>query len=124
MVAIGTGFAFDEDRLCVDTSTFATRTWADGRYLPLTAGSSKPLTGDLWLNGNLVAGNPNNTTNDDSAKIAFYTNKNYPNISPYIQAIYENNYGRKRLSVFQLNLTATSASAPRRQPRSWMSQET
>ena len=72
-------------------------------FLPLAAGADKAVTGDLWLNGNLVAGNPNNTTNDDSAKIAFYTNKNYPNISPYIQAIYENNYGRKRLSVFQKN---------------------
>ena len=83
--------------------------WHEGNftpsnYLPLTAGSSKPLTGDLWLNGNLVAGNPDNTTNDDSAKIAFYTNKNYPNISPYIQAIYEHSYGRKRLSVFQKNV--------------------
>lgn len=38
VVAIGTGFTFDENHLCVDTSTFATRTWADGRYLPLTGG--------------------------------------------------------------------------------------
>ena len=84
-------------------STYATKAQLSG-YLPLTAGSSNPLTGDLWLNGNLVAGNPDNTTNDDSAKIAFYTNKNYPNISPYIQAIYEHSYGRKRLSVFQKNV--------------------
>jgi len=55
VVAIGTGFSFDEDRLCVDTSTFATRTWADGRYLPLTAGSSKPLTGELFINKSATA---------------------------------------------------------------------
>jgi hypothetical protein len=70
-------------------------------YLPLTAGADKPLTGILWMNADLVMANPNNTTNDSSQKIAFYTNKNYPNISPYIQAIYEGSYGRKRLSVFQ-----------------------
>jgi len=29
---------------------YATQTWADGRYLPLSAGSSKKLTGSLYLN--------------------------------------------------------------------------
>jgi len=77
--------------------------FADG-FFPLTAGSEKPLTGILWMNADLVMANPNNTTNDSSQKIAFYTNKNYPNISPYIQAIYESSYGRKRLSVFQKNV--------------------
>ena len=111
----GSTYTYTNVALTSDLAGYATQQWvgqqgyitestANGRYLPLTAGSSKPLTGDLWLNGNLVAGNPNNTTNDDSAKIAFYTNKNYPNISPYIQAIYENSYGRKRLSVFQKNV--------------------
>lgn len=57
VVAIGTGFSFDEGRLCVDTSTFATRTWADSRYLPLTAGRSYPLTGDLYLSEDLVLNN-------------------------------------------------------------------
>ena len=51
VVAIGTGFTFDEGRLCVDTSTFATRTWADGRYLPLSAGPNKALTGSLYITG-------------------------------------------------------------------------
>lgn len=73
-------------------------------YLPLSAGTNKPLTGILWMNADLVMANPNNTTNDTSQKIAFYTNKNYPNVSPYIQAIYESSYGRKRLSVFQKNV--------------------
>ena len=88
----------------LDLSSYITQTTADGRYLPLTAGTDKPLTGILWMDNNLVMANPNHTTNDDSTKIAFYTNKNYPNISPYIQAINENNYGRKRLSVFQKNV--------------------
>lgn len=67
VVAIGTGFAFDEGRLCVDTSTFATRTWADGRYLPLTAGSSKPLTGGLYIN-NAEGLTINAQTSADSTK--------------------------------------------------------
>ena len=82
-------------------ATTAAMNTALAGYLPLTAGSGKPLTGILWMNADLVMANPNNTTNDSSQKIAFYTNKNYPNISPYIQAIYEGSHGRKRLSVFQ-----------------------
>ena len=74
--------------------------WHSGNFTP---GNYLPLTGGT-LTGNLVMGNVSRTTNDDSAKIAFYTNDNYPNISPYIQAINEANYGRKRLSVFQKNV--------------------
>lgn len=74
--------------------------WHSGNFTP---GNYLPLAGGT-LTGNLVMGNVSRTTNDDSAKIAFYTNDNYPNISPYIQAISEANYGRKRLSVFQKNV--------------------
>lgn len=87
-----------------DYATTAALNTALTDYLPLTAGTNKPLTGILWMNADLVIANPNNTTNDTSQKIAFYTNKNYPNVSPYIQAIYESSYGRKRLSVFQKNV--------------------
>lgn len=74
--------------------------WHSGNFTP---GDYLPLAGGT-LTGNLVMGNASRTTNDNSTKIAFYTNNNYPNISPYIQAISEANYGRKRLSVFQKNV--------------------
>ena len=93
--------AWQSWRTILDTSNWSS--YVTG-FLPLSAGADKPLTGILWMDNNLVMANPNHTTNDDSTKITFYTNKNYPNISPYIQALYEGTYGRKRLSVFQKNV--------------------
>jgi hypothetical protein len=104
-LTVGTGSG--TGNVSLDLSDYATTSalnTALAGYLPLTAGSGKPLTGILWMNADLVMANPNNKTNDSSQKIAFYTNKNYPNISPYIQAIYEGSHGRKRLSVFQKNV--------------------
>lgn len=41
----------------INDSGFISQTFADGRYLPLTAGSSKPLTEDLYLSEDLVLNN-------------------------------------------------------------------
>lgn len=85
----------------VNGNPLATQEWV-GQQLNTALTGYLPLSGGM-LTGSLMMGSANHTTNDDSAKIAFCTNVNYQNISPYIQAIYEKNYGRKRLSVFQKN---------------------
>ena len=72
-------------------------------YATLDLSGYLPLSGGLMA-GNIIMGDGSNNTTHDSSKIAFTTNTNYPNISPYIQAIYEADYGRKRLSVFQKNV--------------------
>lgn len=77
-------------------TTYATKTQLGG-YLPLTGGR---------MTGNIIMAGAGGTTRTDSAKIEFktYVSSDYPYYAPYIQAIDEATYGRKRLSVFQKNV--------------------
>lgn len=81
-------------------------------YVLLGGGSHKALSDFFMSSGGVLTGDiimrgSQNNTNVDSAKIRFRTisSDDYANISPYIQAINVDNYGRKRLSVFQKNVT-------------------
>lgn len=100
--------------LCLGTSnsSASTQLYIDGATGNVGVGTVAPtaklhVVGNSHLNGTIFVTNSDATTTvEDSGKIKFNSlNTRDDYRSPYIQAIHQGNYSRKRLSIFQSNAT-------------------